>query len=56
MLAFFAIYIADIPATVKGQVRGRRGISFVDDVTWLVEGRDVGAVVEKLERCSAASL
>ena len=33
-----------------------RGISFVDDVTWLVEGRDVGEVVQGLERCATASL
>ena len=33
-----------------------RGISFVDDVTWLVEDRDVGEVVQRLERYAAASL
>lgn len=50
------IYIADIHAAVEDQVEDSRGISFVDDVTWLVEGRDVGEVVRKLERCVAASL
>ena len=54
--ALFAIYIADIHATVEGQVQDSRGISFVDAVTWLVEGRDVGEVVGKLERCAAVSL
>lgn len=51
----FTIYIADIHAAVEDQVENRRGISFVD-VTWLVEGRDVGEVVRKLERCAPASL
>ena len=52
----FAIYIADIHAAVEDQVEDSRGISFDDDVTWLVEGRDIGEVVRKLERCVAASL
>ena len=54
--ALFAIYIADIHAVVEGQVQDSRGISFVNDVTWLVEGRDVGEVVQRLERCATASL
>ena len=33
-----------------------RGISFVDDVTWVVEGTDLDDVVKKLEGCAAASL
>ena len=52
----FAIYIADIHVAVEGQVQDSRGISFVNDVTWLVEGRDVGEVVQKLEGRAAASL
>ena len=35
----FAIYIAGIHAAVEDQVEDSRGISFADDVTWLVEGR-----------------
>ena len=54
--ALFAIYIADIHATVESQVEDSRGISFVDDVTWLVEGPDLSDVVNKLQRCAAASL
>ena len=53
--ALFAIYIAEIHAAVEGQVEDSRGISFVDDVTWLVEGTDLSDVVNKLERCAAAS-
>ena len=33
-----------------------RGISFVDDVTWLAEGVDLDDVIRKLERCAEASL
>ena len=52
----FAIYIADIHGAVEGQVEDSRGISFVDDVTWLAEGTNLNDVVDKLERCAAASL
>ena len=54
--ALFAIYIADIHEAVEGQVEESRGISYVDNVTWVVEGTDVDDVIEKLERCTAASL
>ena len=33
-----------------------RGISFVDDVTWIAEGVDLDDVVRKLESCARASL
>ena len=33
----FAIYIADIHQAVESQVKDSMGISFVDDVTWLVD-------------------
>ena len=52
----FAIYIAEVHTAVEGQVLNSCGISFVDDVTWLVEGQGVGEVVQKLERCATASL
>ena len=52
----FAIYIADTHEAVEDQVEDSRGISYVDDVTWVVEGTDVDDVVEKLERCAAAGL
>ena len=55
-LALFAIYIADIHQAVEDQVEDSRGISYVDDVTWVVEGTDVDDVVSKLERCAQASL
>ena len=54
--ALFAIYSADIHEAVEDQVEDSRGISYVDDVTWVVEGTDVDDVVSKLERCAQASL
>lgn len=41
---------------MEDRVEDSRGISFVDDVTWLVEGRDAGEVVQRLKQCAAASL
>ena len=35
--ALFAIYIADIHEAVEDQVEDSRGISYVDDVTWVVD-------------------
>jgi ribonuclease HI len=51
----FAIYISDIHSVVEGRVKGIKALSFVDDVTWLAIGKDIGEVVEKLERCAAVS-
>lgn len=45
-----------IHQVVESQVEDCRGISSVDDVTWLVEGVDVSDVVRKLEQCASASL
>ena len=52
----FAIYIADIHQVVESQMEDCRGISFVDDITWVVEGVDLDDVAQKLEGCAAASL
>ena len=52
----FAIYEADIHRVVEDQVEDTRGISFVDDITWIAEGYDLDDVTRKLERCTAASL
>ena len=51
--ALLAIYIAEIHQTVESRVEDSRGISSVDDVTWLVEGVDVYDVVSKLEHAPA---
>ena len=47
-LTLFAIYIADIHEAVEDQVEDSRGISYVDDVTWVVERTDVVDVVDML--------
>ena len=52
----FATYMADIYQAVESQVEDSRGISFVDDVTWIVKGYDLDDVARKLERCAEASL
>ena len=52
----FAIYIADIHQAVEDKTEQCRGISFVDDVTWVAEGRNLDEVVHKLERCAELSL
>ena len=52
----FAIYIADIYQTVESQIEDCRGISFVDDITWVAEGVDLEDMVRKLEGCAATSL
>jgi hypothetical protein len=41
----FAIYMADIHQAVESRVTGARGISFVDDITWLVEADDIPRLV-----------
>ena len=52
----FALYIAEIHQVVESQAEDCRGISFVDDITWLVEGYDIQDVATKLERCAEAGL
>ena len=52
----FALYIADIHGAVEDQIEDPRVISFVDDVTWIVEGTDVEDVASKFERCATTSL
>ena len=37
----------------KEEECGSEGISFVDDVAWVVEGEDVGECTQRLERCAA---
>jgi hypothetical protein len=49
----FLVYIADLAALVEDSVTDVVGLSFVDDVTWVVEGNDVADVTSKLN-CYAA--
>ena len=52
----FAICIAEILQAMESQVEGSRGISFVDDVTCIVERADINRAVQRVECCAAASL
>ena len=52
----FALYIAEIHQAVESQMEDCRGISFVDDITWVVEGTDLNDVIAKIEGCARASL
>ena len=52
----FALYIAEIHQAVESQMEDCRGISFVDDVTWIVEAVDLDDVTAKLKECAQASL
>ena len=52
----FALYIAEIHQAAESQVEDCRGISFVDDIAWIVEGYDIDDVANKLEHCARASL
>jgi len=53
--ALFVIYLSGLFGQVekKEKVSGSEGISFVDDVAWVVEGEDVGECTQGLERCAA---
>jgi ribonuclease HI len=52
----FLIYIADLGKEVEEAHQGTIGLSFVDDVTWLVRGKTADQVARKLERCATMTL
>jgi len=51
----FVIYLSGLFGQVekKEEQCGSEGISFVDDVAWVVEGEDVGECTQQVERCAA---
>jgi len=51
----FVIYLSGLFDQVEKEQEkcGSEGISFVDDVAWVVEGEDVGECTQRLERCAA---
>jgi len=51
----FVIYLSGLFGQVEREEEesGSEGISFVDDVAWVVEGEDVGECTQRLERCAA---
>jgi len=50
----FVIYLSGLFGQVEDKEEGcgSEGISFVDDVAWVVEGEDVGVCTQRQERCS----
>jgi hypothetical protein len=55
-LVLFLVYIADLAVLVEDSVMDVVGLSFIDDVTWVVEGNDVADITSKLNRCAALYL
>jgi len=51
----FVIYLSGLFGQVeeKEEECGSEGISFVDDVAWVVEGEDVEECTQRLEKCTA---
>jgi len=51
----FVLYLSGLFGQVedKEEESGSEGISFVDDVAWVAEGKDVGECTQRLERCAA---
>lgn len=52
----FCIYISGAHEEVEERVPGARGISFVDDVTWFVEGESIEEVTRGFEDCVQESI
>jgi hypothetical protein len=47
----FAIYIAGHIKTAENKVPEVTTLSFVDDVAWVVEGRDINQLTSQMQRC-----
>ena len=52
----FCIYISGVYGEVESQVSGARGIFFVDDITWFIEGQSVEGIATGLGRCVHESI
>jgi hypothetical protein len=49
----FVIYLLELFGRVENEMEhGSEGISFVDDVAWVVEGEDVGECTQRMGRCA----
>jgi hypothetical protein len=55
-LVLFLLYIADLATLVESMVPGAVALSFIDDVTWIVEGADDVEVTMKLNKYVATCL
>jgi hypothetical protein len=52
----FLIYIADLATLVETRVPNTVGLSFVDDVTWVMDRTNKAEVTMKLTCCTSACL
>jgi hypothetical protein len=52
----FLIYIVDLAALMETKVPDTVGLSFVDDVTWVMDRTNVAEVTMKLTHCASACL
>jgi hypothetical protein len=52
----FVIYIVDLVTPVESTVPGAVALSFIDDVTWIVDGIDDAEVAVKLDTYAAKCL
>lgn len=51
----FAIHIAGIFQEIEQEVMGAKGLSFLDDISWLVSGTDITEITKLLEACGKAA-
>ena len=58
LLVLFIIYISGLFGEVEDTDAecGSEGISFVDDVAWVVEGEDVGECTQPLKKCATETM
>jgi hypothetical protein len=52
----FLIYIADLASLVENRVPSTVGLSFVDDVTWVIDGDNAEEVTMKLTHYTSTCL
>jgi signal transduction histidine kinase len=52
----FLIYIADLVSLVENRVHGTVRLSFIDNVTWVIDGDNVEDVIMNLIHCTSTYL
>jgi hypothetical protein len=52
----FLIYITDLAAVIEKEVDGTIGLSFVDDIIWLIEGANIKKITQLYNKCIVKSL
>jgi hypothetical protein len=46
------MYMADIHQEIEEAMEGSSGLSFIDDVTWLIEAPSIPQLIRKMEKCA----